>query len=496
MDCVRTSVRQGAAEVTLVYRRDMKDMPAVERGPRGDRGRRHHDLPGRPDPRPRRRGDRQGLRRRVHPDAARRARRVRPPAPRAGGRHRVRHRVRPGPPRHRPGAGPRPGSGPATRGRRRRSSAASRWTRSPSRPGRPGVFGTGDVRTGAATVVQAIADGRRAAYAVDAFLQGLDLAAIRTRQTLAEPQPEFLSIVPFTSEVKESAAPPRQHAGRGAARLVRRVRDPVQPRGGGRREHPLPPVHLRGDRLLRPAPPGHRVRDDPADAGAAEQPRGRLPQRHREPLHRHQPRLPPRRQPRLHPARAVALHRLRPLRQRLRGGGGRRLLRLHADRLRHAGDDAARHEPQRHALRLLRPLRRDVPHGRPHAQAADPREVRGRREPLHPVRHLRGRLPLRRAPLRPRLRAGPHEPRGADDRPHRDRRRGPRDGDDLRPARARLGRAGPRLGARHRAADAARPPGVASRAATGTARGGGQRPWAGRRRRTTPRTAPSAHGTD
>ena len=31
----------------------------------------------------------------------------------------------------------------------------------------------------------------------------MDLAAIRTRQTLAEPQPEFLSIVPFTGEVKE-----------------------------------------------------------------------------------------------------------------------------------------------------------------------------------------------------------------------------------------------------------------------------------------------------
>src|SRR6187397_2939915 len=29
MDCSRTSVRQGAAEVTLVYRRDMKDMPAA-----------------------------------------------------------------------------------------------------------------------------------------------------------------------------------------------------------------------------------------------------------------------------------------------------------------------------------------------------------------------------------------------------------------------------------------------------------------------------------
>ena len=52
-------------------------------------------------------------------------------------------------------------------------------------------------------MVQAIAEGRRASYAVDAFLKGLDLSAIKTRQTLAEPQPEFLSIVPFTSEIKE-----------------------------------------------------------------------------------------------------------------------------------------------------------------------------------------------------------------------------------------------------------------------------------------------------
>src|SRR3954462_10634488 len=29
MDCTRTSIRQGAKEVTLVYRRDMKDMPAA-----------------------------------------------------------------------------------------------------------------------------------------------------------------------------------------------------------------------------------------------------------------------------------------------------------------------------------------------------------------------------------------------------------------------------------------------------------------------------------
>jgi formate dehydrogenase major subunit len=85
----------------------------------------------------------------------------------------------------------------ATRQRRLKADAVTFET------GRPGVFGTGDVRIGAATVVQAIAEGRRAAYAVDAYLNGLDLAAIRTRQTLAEPQPEFLSIVPFTGEIKE-----------------------------------------------------------------------------------------------------------------------------------------------------------------------------------------------------------------------------------------------------------------------------------------------------
>ena len=71
----------------------------------------------------------------------------------------------------------------------------------------------------------------------------------------------------------------------------------------------------------------------------------------------------------------------------------------------------------------LRPLRRDLPDRRADAQAARPREVRGRREPLHPVRHLRRRLPLRRAALRARLRAQPREPRGADDRPAGDQRR-------------------------------------------------------------------------
>ena len=88
---------------------------------------------------------------------------------------------------------------------RRRPPTAGDWspTRSPSPRVARASSARGDVRIGASTVVQAVAEGRRAAYAVDAFLKGQDLEAIRTRQTLAEPQPEFLSIVPFTGEVKE-----------------------------------------------------------------------------------------------------------------------------------------------------------------------------------------------------------------------------------------------------------------------------------------------------
>jgi formate dehydrogenase major subunit len=53
-------------------------------------------------------------------------------------------------------------------------------------------------------VVQAIAEGRRCAYAVDAFLRGNDLSELRNRQTLAEVEPTFLSITPFTDEPKEA----------------------------------------------------------------------------------------------------------------------------------------------------------------------------------------------------------------------------------------------------------------------------------------------------
>ena len=201
MDCSRTSIRQGAKEVTLVYRRDMKDMPAanevhemIEEGARAIF---------------------QAAPTRVVTDASNAVtgiefQRMAPGAPDASGRRRpepvvgsefiiecdrVLLAIGQGPDLSWTSRGSE-GVG-ATKQRRLAADAVTFST------GRPGVFGTGDVRTGAATVVAAVAEGRRAAYAMDAYLKGMDLEAIRTRQTLAEPQPEFLSIVPYTSEVKE-----------------------------------------------------------------------------------------------------------------------------------------------------------------------------------------------------------------------------------------------------------------------------------------------------
>ena len=200
MDCTRTSIRQGAAEVTLVYRRDMKDMPAasevheaIEEGARAIF---------------------QAAPTRVLTDDANKVtgiefQRMRLGEPDASGRRR-----------------PEPvqgtefviecdrvllaiGQGPDLTWMSKGADGlkAVRWRLSADAvtftTGRPGVFGAGDVRIGASTVVQAVAEGRRAAYAIDAYLRGQDLDAIRTRQTLAEPQPQFLSIVPFTGEVKE-----------------------------------------------------------------------------------------------------------------------------------------------------------------------------------------------------------------------------------------------------------------------------------------------------
>jgi NADPH-dependent glutamate synthase beta subunit-like oxidoreductase/formate hydrogenlyase subunit 6/NADH:ubiquinone oxidoreductase subunit I/ferredoxin len=201
MDCSRTSIRQGAAEVTLVYRRDMKDMPAsnevheaIEEGVTAI----FQAGPTRviTDPKGKVTGIEFIRMKPGEPDASGRRR----PEPAPGTEFtipcdRVLLAIGQGPELDWIGPG---SEGPqATKQKRLKADAVTFLT------DRPGVFGTGDVRIGAATVVAAVAEGRRSAYAVDAYLKGLDLTAIKTRQQLAEPQPEFLSIVPFTSEVKE-----------------------------------------------------------------------------------------------------------------------------------------------------------------------------------------------------------------------------------------------------------------------------------------------------
>ena len=403
MDCSRTSVRQGAAEVTLVYRRDMKDMPAsnevheaIEEGVtaifQAGPVRVVTD----------KKGNVTGVE--FIRMALGRARRLRPAAPGARARDGVHDPVRSRAAGHRPGPRPdldRSGVG----GRRGDQAEAAQGRLGHVRDDRAGVFGTGDVRIGAATVVEAIAEGRRSAYAVDAYLRGMDLAAIRTRQTLAEPQPEFLSIVPFTSEAKTPRyrmtaleAEERNHSyieyelpytrEDAVAESTRCLQCTCEAIGFC----DLRRLGIEYGTTLQTLEPGNNH-----GAGFRSVTENRFTGR--------QPRLHPRRFARLHPARAVALHRLRPVRPGLLGGRRRRLLRLHADRLRHARDDAARHEPQRHPVRVVRPVRRDLPDRGAHAQAARPPEVRGRREPLHPVRHLRRCLPVRRAARRRRHRA-------------------------------------------------------------------------------------------
>ena len=201
MDCWRTSIRQGARTVTLVYRRDMKDMPASSEV--------HEALE---------EGGKaifQAGPTRIVVDADNKVTgvefiRMQPGAPDASGRrrpepakgtefvvecNRVLLAIGQGPDLSWIGPG---NEGVAAVKSKLRADAVTFET------GRPGVFGAGDVRIGAATVVQAVAEGRRCAYAVDAYLKGNDLADLRQRQTLAEVEPTFLSIVPFTDEPKEA----------------------------------------------------------------------------------------------------------------------------------------------------------------------------------------------------------------------------------------------------------------------------------------------------
>lgn len=71
---------------------------------------------------------------------------------------------------------------------------------------RPEVFTGGDAFTGAATVVQAIGTGKRAAWAMDAYLSGTDMAEYEAG--LPDDRPELLSIPAWRPEPRERQLTP------------------------------------------------------------------------------------------------------------------------------------------------------------------------------------------------------------------------------------------------------------------------------------------------
>ena len=239
MDCVRTSVRQGAGEVTLVYRRDMKDMPAssevheaIEEGVTAIF---------------------QAGPTRVITDESRQGRRASsssgcswasPTRPAAAARSpppgtefiipcdRVLLAIGQGPDLR--WFGPGYEGLAATRNRRLQADAVTFETGPPGRlrhrrrPDRRRDRGPGHRRG----PPRRLRGGRLPARATTS-------PPIRTRQTLAEPQPEFLSIVPFTGEIKEPRYRLKALEAEARNTQLRRVRDPVH---AATRPSPSPPA--------------------------------------------------------------------------------------------------------------------------------------------------------------------------------------------------------------------------------------------------------------
>jgi formate dehydrogenase major subunit len=208
IDCTRTSLRQGANSVTIVYRRDLKDMPsqdevheAIEEGATvifqaapvrivtnakglvtGVEFQKMHL--GEPDEKGRRR-----------------------PEPMPGTEFVVKCDTVLGA----IGQGPELSWVESEPEEIRGGLEVSRQGRlvvdpNTFRTGVPKIFAGGDVNLGATTVVEAIGDGRRASYAMDYWLRGHDLDDPQVRRVVSEPQPSFLTIVPFTDDVKEPKA--------------------------------------------------------------------------------------------------------------------------------------------------------------------------------------------------------------------------------------------------------------------------------------------------
>ena len=296
MDCSRTSIRQGAVRGDARLPPRHEGHAGGERGPRGDRGRRHAR-----SSRPARRGSSPTPRATV---TGVEFIRMKPGAPDASGRrrpepapgHGVHDPLRPGPAGDRPGPGARPGSGPARTGRRRPRTTPPQGRRGHVRD-RTGPACSAPATSGSARRPSSRRSPRAAARPTPSTRTSRATTWRRSR-----PARRWPSRSPSSSRSCRSRASVKEPRYRLKA-MAAEVRNksyieyeiPYTPRGGRRRVDALPPVHVRGDRLLRPAPPRDRVRHDAPDARAAVPPGRRLPERDREPLHRHQPRLHPRR---------------------------------------------------------------------------------------------------------------------------------------------------------------------------------------------------------
>ena len=364
IDCARTALRLGVAEVRLLYRRTRKEMPANEmeiveaehegvkmdflvapvRVLRGEDGRVagveciRMEL-GEPD---------QSGRRSPKPDS----------------RLRVPHRLRLRPRRHRPGharagAGGRAGAQLPAPGRvaephpladRAGQRAHLRDHRGRRVLGRRRGHGGGHRDRGHRRRAQ----GRLRHRPLRGHRPGRARAGGGLQPQGRLPQGAGLGPAPGLRRraAEHARAPPR-----GARPQLRRGGDRLQPRGPAPGDGALPGVRLHRPLHLRPAALRHRVR-------------GRRPD-----VHGRGRRAPGRPAPPADRARPQQVHPVRPLRAHLQRAGGRGRLRLRQPRLRHRGQARPGRLPARHRVRELRAVHRHLPH-RGHRREAAPGQAR------------------------------------------------------------------------------------------------------------------------
>ena len=252
-----------------------------------------------------------------------------------------------------------------------------------------GVFSGGDVVTGAATAIEAIAAGRKAAYAIDRYV-------VTGR---AEPEPvEVYSRKDAYHKVKVEDLPPGSTEGRRSMPVLppaERALSFAEVETGYSRED----LRRETTRCLEcgctalftcdlrryATEYGADVQDVHGRGGRA--PRGPAPPAVR--------------------ARPQQVRAVRPLRAHLQRARGRGRLRLRQPRLRHRGQARPRRLPARHRVRELRALHRHLPDGR-HLREAAPGQARPLED--HPGRVgvplLQRRVPARLRGLRHHAGAG------------------------------------------------------------------------------------------